>query len=224
MGERRSLRQSSVERDTTRREDGDILGGHRETQMSEAGQISPRSFPAGPAHSDWIVAIAGRQDKVSFAALFQHFAPRLKAYLLRLGMPANVAEELVQETMLLVWRKAEQFDPSRATPAAWIYAIARNLHIDTLRRERNANDPRLAEPEQMASSPEQELDLVESERRVRHALAALSADQAALLRLSYFDERSHSEIADQLQLPLGTVKSRMRRASAQLRAILDGKN
>ena len=139
-------------------------------------------------------------------------------------MPANVAEELVQETMLQVWRKAGQFDPSRATPAAWIYAIARNLRIDTLRRERNANDPRLAEPEQMACSPEQELDLVESDRRVRHALSALSADQAALLRLSYFDERSHADIADQLQLPLGTVKSRLRRASAQLRAILDGKN
>ncbi|WP_310542664.1 sigma-70 family RNA polymerase sigma factor [Phenylobacterium sp.] len=188
--------------------------------MSEAPHTQLRPFAPAPVHSDWILAIADEQDRSSFVALFHHFAPRLKAYLLRLGMPGNVAEELVQETMLLVWRKAGQFDPARATPSAWIYTIARNLRIDMLRRERNANDPRLSEPEQATCSPEQELDLVESERRVRHALDVLPADQAALLRLSYFEDRSHAEIADHLRLPLGTVKSRLRRAAAQLREIL----
>ena len=188
--------------------------------MSEEQHTQSRAFAPTPTHSDWILAIADDQDRASFAALFHHFAPRLKTYLLRLGMPGNVAEELVQETMLLVWRKAGQFDPARATPSAWIYTIARNLRIDMLRRERNANAPRFPEPVETACSPEQELDLVESERRVRHALNALPADQAALLRLSYFEDRSHAQIADHLRMPLGTVKSRLRRAAAQLREIL----
>ena len=192
--------------------------------MSEAVQRSPPPFSGGADHSACISAIARAEDRNSFAALFHHFAPRLKAYLLRLGMADNVAEELAQETMLLVWRKAGQFDPSRATPAAWIYTIARNLRIDSLRRERNANDPRLNQPEETACSPEQDFDLIESERRVRHAMGALPTDQAELLRLSYFEERSHSEIADRLQIPLGTVKSRLRRATAQLRVALDGLN
>ncbi len=171
---------------------------------------------------DWIREVAQRRDRAAFAQLFHHFAPRLKAYLLKMGLSEGVAEELTQETMLAVWRKAGYFDPGRASAAAWVYTIARNLRIDALRRERTPSDLRLLDAPDGPATPEQELRSFEGERRVRLALDAMPADQAELLRLSYFEEQSHAEIAHRLGIPLGTVKSRLRRAAANLRIALEG--
>lgn len=170
--------------------------------------------------SDWIVAIGEGQDRASFAALFHHFAPRLKTSLSRMGLPASVAEDLAQETLLTVWRKAGQFDPERASAAAWVFTIARNLRIDTIRREFKAKGMAL-DPQEACSTPEQDLSTVQTEQRLRAAMTQMPGDQAELLRLSYFEEMSHAEIAKRLDLPLGTVKSRLRRAAAQLRSALD---
>lgn len=174
--------------------------------------------------TDWsecIVAIAKTRDRQQFAALFAHFAPRLKSFFLRLGVPPGVAEDLAQDTMLMVWRKADRFDPERAAASTWIFTVARNLRIDLKRRER---DPALlAELYEDADEPTPSDHMLSAERdgRIREALTALPAEQAEVIRLSFFEDRPHSQIADDLKIPLGTVKSRVRLAMARLRALVE---
>lgn len=165
-----------------------------------------------------IVAIARNGDRRAFAALFGYFAPRVKSYMLRLGAQPEAAEELAQETLLSVWRKATLFDPARAGASTWIFAIARNLRIDAIRRERR---PKIEDDP--TDTPEAEptadtlVEAVERDARLRDAVATLPADQAEVVRLSYFQDKPHSEIARDLDLPLGTVKSRLRLALQRLR-------
>jgi len=169
-----------------------------------------------------IAAIAERGDREAFAALFAHFAPRVKGYLLRLGLPDAQAEELAQDTLLTAWRRADQFDSASGSAAAWIFTIARNLRIDAARRDRLA--PRL---ETMAEEPpppttaDAAIEAVQHAERVRAALATLPSEQAEVIRLSFFDDRPHAEIERALGIPLGTVKSRLRLAMTRLRALLD---
>lgn len=184
------------------------------------------TFAADPCLSPdepeaWIVGIAERQDRSCFVALFTQFSPKVKGHLLSRGVREHLAEELTQETFLTIWRKAGQFDPERASAAAWIYTIARNRRIDALRHELHADDGRVGEDPPESPTPEHELQALEAERRVRTAVDALPSEQAVVLRLSFFDELSHPEIAARLRLPLGTVKSRIRLASAHLRTTLD---
>ncbi len=172
--------------------------------------------------ADWILAIATCRDRDCFIALFTQFAPKVKSYLLRHGAAEQTAEELAQETLLAVWRKAEQFDPNRATAGAWIYTIARNLRIDMLRHERYPDDGRIAEPAIEQLTPEQQLKTSQGAMRLRAAIDILPREQAEVLRLAFFDDLTHPEIAADLGLPLGTVKSRIRLATAHLRMALQG--
>lgn len=169
---------------------------------------------------DLLAAVARGRDKQAFALLFRHFGPRLKSFFMRWTVSSGVAEDLVQETMLNVWRRASYFDPSRAGVATWMFTIARNVRIDHLRRQR---DPSAlpADPEDPPASVEDWLLGTERDARVRHALVALSAEQQTIIRLSYFSEKSQTEIADELGIPLGTVKSRTRLAMNRLRALLE---
>jgi RNA polymerase sigma-70 factor (ECF subfamily) len=182
--------------------------------------MTQRPDSADPA--SLICSIAATGDRSAFAALFDHFAPRIKSYLIRTGSPRDTAEELAQETLLMVWRKARLYDPDRAGAAAWIFAIARNLRLDAARRNR----PALPEPETRVepwAPPDAEVLLGAAQRaeRLHAALATLPAEQAQVLRLSFFDDRPHAEIESALGIPLGTVKSRLRLAMAKLRALLD---
>ena len=169
---------------------------------------------------DLIVAIARRRDRTAFRALFDHFAPRLKTFFMRGGLDPSAAEEIVQETMVKVWRKADQFDPAKAKASTWIFSIARNLRVDFLRKEKRPqpdfNDPMFvpdAEPDGFDTlSVAQEADMV------REAFAALPPDQKAVLTLAFYEEKPHSEIASELGLPLGTVKSRIRLAFQRIRS------
>jgi RNA polymerase sigma-70 factor (ECF subfamily) len=167
----------------------------------------------------WIVAIAESRDRDAFARLFEHYAPKLKAFLMRRGATAEIAEDLVQEVLLNVWRKAAQFDPARADASAWIYAMARNVRIDLVRRQRRAEAYAKSEAlfENDADWPEDPAVVSEREKLVRSAMTGLSTDQIEVVRLSFFEGWPHSEIAERLGLPLGTVKSRLRLAFARLR-------
>ena len=173
-----------------------------------------------PEHN--LLSVAKDRDRDAFAKLFIYFAPRLKSYLRRLGSETGVAEELVQETMMQVWRKADRFDPVKATASTWIFAIARNIRIDAFRRERrpqyDIDDPTLKVDG--AIGPDIALALSEESQRVRSAMKALSPDQARVVQMSFFGQLSHSEISKQLLLPLGTVKSRLRLAFGNLRHAL----
>jgi RNA polymerase sigma-70 factor (ECF subfamily) len=184
------------------------------------------TIPAGPEALDpvdLVARIAEAADRSAFAELFRRFAPRLKAYLLRLGADEGGAEEVVQEAMLTVWRRAATFDARQASVATWIFTIARNKRIDRFRRERrpefDPNDPMLVPAADPA--PAEGLSQRQEKRRLAEALAALPAEQAELLRLAFFDGLSHADIAQRSSLPLGTVKSRVRLALGRLRRALD---
>ena len=169
-----------------------------------------------------IEAIASHQDREAFGALFDHFAPRVKSFLMRGGTPAGIAEDLAQEALLTIWRKAGQFDRSRAGASAWVFAIARNLRIDKARRDQRArllefDTNEDADPPQ---PPDSAVIAVERDARVRKALEVLNDDQVAVVRLSFFEGKAHADIADELKLPLGTVKSRLRLAMKRLRELL----
>ena len=167
-------------------------------------------------------AVAERQDRQAFLALFRHFAPRVKAYLRRQWADSAVADDLTQEVMLKVWRRAAAFDVSKASAATWVYAIARNTQIDAFRRTRRP-EVDMEDPALVADSAPLADDAMahgEREKRVRAALANLPVDQATVVRMSFFLHKAHAEIANDLKLPLGTVKSRLRLAFGRLREAL----
>lgn len=167
--------------------------------------------------ADMLVRIRDHRDEKAFVAVFQHFGPRVKAFLMRSGSDAATAEECVQDVMTTVWRKAHLFDPTRASVSTWIFTIARNRKIDILRRQRRP------EPEDLPWGPEPEPDqadvvgLQQETTRLGQALAALPAPQRDMIEKAYFGDLSHGEIAEQTGLPLGTIKSRIRLALDRLR-------
>ena len=171
-----------------------------------------------------LLRVARQRDRQAFVTLFHHFAPRLKSFLLRAGMEAGAAEETIQDVMVTVWQRAEQFDPTLAAAGTWIYAIARNRRIDRLRRDRrpsfDPDDPALV-PEE-ADGAEETIMVEERAALLHRAIRDLPAEQADLLRMAYFEDKAHSAIAAERRLPLGTVKSRLRLALARLRKAMDG--
>ena len=190
----------------------------------------PNETPDG-ASSDaarWaalIKAVAQRRDREAFAALFAHFAPRIKTFMIRSGASAQSADELAQEALLAVWSKANLFDPTSTGAAAWIFTIARNLRIDELRRRKRTptNDTAEVDLEFQVDDgpgPDAGLAAAQVESRVRSALAGLPEDQLRVIELSFFEEKAHAEIAQALSIPLGTVKSRLRLAMNRLRSLL----
>ena len=173
-----------------------------------------------------LLAVAERRDLEAFRRLFAFYAPRIKAYLRRQGAEDALAEDLTQEAMLSIWRRAHQFDRSRAALSTWVFTIARNKRIDALRRERRPDfdleDPALVPDDDTAPRGDRHTEAEQARRHVMDAVAQLPGEQAALLRIFYFEEKPHSQIAEELGLPLGTVKSRLRLALAKLRVLLNG--
>lgn len=177
-------------------------------------------------HIQLIQRVATLQDRHAFMLLFAHFGPRVKSFMMRSGAGEMQAEDLAQDTLLTVWRKAQSFDPHRASASTWIFTIARNLRIDALRRERLAANAQqqLLGPDAVIdgdAQPDQVLDSLQRAERLRAALKGLTADQIELVRLSFFDGMPHQQIATTLNIPLGTVKSRLRRSMLLLREILE---
>lgn len=174
-------------------------------------------------HAALVAAVAQSRDRDAFARLFDHFAPRLTAYLLRQGADTALAEEIVQDAMVTLWRKAALFDPSKSSLTTWLYRIARNRRIDLMRRDRSTP----VEPENPifdvadTTDLEGELDATQREAAVRIAMESLPEEQRVLVVLAFFDGLSHSEIAERTGLPLGTVKSRIRLAFTRLRRTLE---
>lgn len=172
--------------------------------------------------AEHIQAIAERQDNAAFEALFRHFGPRVKAYMLKLGADNALAEELMQESLVSVWRKAGKFDPSKAAASTWIFTIARNLRIDAYRKasrpEPDPNDPAfVSEGETPADDAMMQSEIAE---RLRSIIATLPEEQRTMLQLSYYQDKSHSEISEDFGIPLGTVKSRLRLAMQKVRHAL----
>jgi RNA polymerase sigma-70 factor (ECF subfamily) len=182
---------------------------------------------ADPDAASLVERIAGARDRAAFATLFRLFAPRLKAFLARTGTEPGLAEEIAQETMVTVWRKADTFDRRRAAVSTWIFSIARNKRIDLARQAGRARID-TEEYTLMATEPPPAADqgalANETGRQVQRLMAILPADHVELIRKAYFEDKSHTTIADEMRLPLGTVKSRIRLALQRLRVALEGES
>lgn len=169
---------------------------------------------------DLLVDVGRNRNKESFILLFEYFAPRIKSFLMKGGANENSADELAQETMLSVWNKAKSFDPQKAAASTWIFTIARNKRIDAIRKKKAYNvdldDLPLLEDEK-ALTPAQSTLLKEQAEGIAGVLKKLPDAQAELIRKSFFEDKSHKEIAEETGIPLGTVKSRIRLALERLR-------
>ena len=173
--------------------------------------------------ADLMEAVAIQKDKAAYGELFAYYGPRVKAYLMRLGADNALAEELAQDVMVTVWRKADLFDRTQASVSTWLFRVARNKRIDAIRRttkpELDPNDPLL-----LPSAPpaaDQLITGAERDQLVRAAIVDLPEEQRQLLHQAFYDGLSHREIAEQTGTPLGTVKSRLRLAFLKLRSKLD---
>ena len=199
----------------------------RPPPLRAASPVSTPTPLTRDAH-DWtadMLAVARARDRAAFMRLYDHFMPRLCLYLRGLGSPEAVAEELAQEALLRLWQRAAMYDPQQGAVSTWLFCIGRNLHIDRIRREPGwvqvleeaapASDEELARP---FTSAEDYAEHVHLQRRIED----LPAVQARLMRMSYFEAKSHQEIADELQMPLGTVKSHLRRAFLRLQGQVRG--
>jgi len=186
--------------------------------MRSESDESPKIVTSGK--TEWVMhmrRIAAHRDQAAFIEVFEHFAPRVKAFLMKSGATASIAEDCAQDVMVTLWNKAHLFDPARASVATWIFTIARNRRIDVLRRERRP------EPEDLPWGPEAEpdqldvLSMQQESEQLAKALRSLPDKQRELIEKAYFGDLSHSEIAADTGLPLGTIKSRIRLALDRLR-------
>ncbi|SMH44322.1 RNA polymerase sigma-70 factor, ECF subfamily [Maritimibacter sp. HL-12] len=167
----------------------------------------------------WMLAIRDQRDKAAFAKLFDHYAARLKGFVMRAGAPKAQAEDIVQEVMLTVWRKAHLFDPERAQVSSWIYQIARNRQIDVIRKEARPVPEALANDDESDDEPDagQVIALEQESDKLRQALAKLAPAQREMIERAYLGELTHTEIREATGLPLGTIKSRIRLGLERLR-------
>ena len=189
----------------------------RQADGVAAGVTSPDDY------ADLVTAVATKRDRYAFARLFDFFAPRIYAYLLRLRLEPGVADEITQDVMTTLWQKADLFDSTKSSVGTWLFRIARNRRIDLLRRDREdtMEEARSADTPDPAPAPDDSLDMSQREARIRTALKVLPSEQLDLVRLAFFEGLSHGEIATQTGLPLGTVKSRLRLAFTRLRRALE---
>jgi RNA polymerase sigma-70 factor (ECF subfamily) len=178
--------------------------------------------PQDRRHED-LLSATGKQDRAAFVELFRYYAPRVKSYLLKHGADDAAAEEIVQATFVTVWEKAKSFDPKKAAASTWIFTVARNKRIDMLRKQKyievNSDAPELQNAAATEATEYAGKDEVE---KLHTAIGALPPEQAVLLRMAFFEDKSHQAISKETRLPLGTVKSRLRLAVEKLRHAMKG--
>ena len=197
-----------------------FASGRPRAVLYAAGQVGKDARKVNTELQDWsavMVQVRDQRDRLAFAALFGHFGPRVKHFLMKGGASAPVAEDCAQDVMATVWAKAVQFDPERASVATWIFTIARNRRIDMVRRDRR---PEPEDLDWMGGDEPDQADVyaaAEETRTLSASLADLPEKQRLLIQRAYYGDLSHSEIAAETGLPLGTIKSRIRLALDKLR-------
>jgi len=187
---------------------------HKEAGDKDAGDLGGRTL------EELLYDVGQNKNKQSFIELFHYFGPRIKSFLMKGGANEALADELAQETMLNIWNKAESYDPAKAAASTWIFTIARNKRIDALRKKKfySVDLDQLPDLEDDTyRSPIAEMAETQESETIAEALGSLPPEQADLIKRSYFEDKTHQEIADETGLPLGTVKSRIRIALRRLR-------
>jgi RNA polymerase sigma-70 factor (ECF subfamily) len=189
-------------------------------ESDDQGRAMPRDEALTPDDMNALLSrVAKSGDRAAFAALYGFFAPRVKGYLMRIGVSAGEAEDLAQDALMKVWRKASLFDPAKASAATWVYTIARNVRIDALRR--SAKPP--LDPSDPSFTPDEEpradaaMERAERDRKIRAIFAKLPRNQQEVAALHFYEDHPHATIAARLGLPLGTVKSRLRLAFSRIK-------
>lgn len=170
-----------------------------------------------------LVRIGADADRAAYKQLFDYYAPRIRAFLRGRRLSGPQVDDLTQDALLTIWRRASTFDPAKASASTWVFTVVRNLQIDLYRKEKRRGDLPEHEPELQAPEtpqPDQMLTRSEDVGRVKTAMMELPADQKEVLDLAFGQGFSHREIADHLDLPLGTVKSRVRLAMAKMRVLI----
>lgn len=199
--------------------------------------LKPTLSPESSHWNSLLEKVAQEQDRRSFQSLFEHFAPLIKAFAYKVPSVSQTeafADELVQETMLKVWVKADSFDASRASASTWIFTIARNTRIDLLRKySRHHTNAVSTESiadmletqdiwfEELENDVFNHLAQLRNKHVIHESLKGLPEEQSYILEKVYLEDKSHSEVASELALPLGTVKSRVRLALKKLRITID---
>lgn len=177
----------------------------------------PKTDPSLSQQTIWMLAVRDQRDRAAYAALFDFFAPRLKGFVMRSGTPSHQAEEIVQDVMLTLWRKAAMFDPHRAQVSAWVYQITRNRQIDVARKFNRPMPEELKEDPGTEPDASQILAIEQEAGALKRALATLKGDQRDMIEKAYLGELTHQEISTQTGIPLGTIKSRIRLGLERLR-------
>ena len=178
------------------------------------------------ALSECLARVAAKRDKAAFGQLFDHYAPLIRAYSLARDPGADlVADDLVQEVMTRVWLKADKYNGQLANLNTWIFTLARNCRIDYLRRNsRYATeiDPTdiFNDIEDEGLGPFQQAQQTRAGESIRTGLEQLPREQAEILTKVYLEGKSHQQASDELHLPLGTVKSRVRLALKKLETLI----
>lgn len=186
--------------------------------QTDADSVSAQDFDV------LLEKISKDKDRDAFISLFNHFAPRIKSFLMKSGLSPDVADELAQETMLTVWKKAGQYNKAQAAASTWIFTIARNKKTDYFRKNARApltkHDLAYQSPEQL--QPDDELGQEQQQDRIAQVLSEIPEEQAELIQKAYFEDKTHQDISQETGIPLGTVKSRIRLGLERLRHLLDG--
>lgn len=168
-----------------------------------------------------VARIAGG-DAAALRDLYDRYGAVVHSFAYRLTRDATLAEETVQDVFVTLWRRAADFDPTRAKLTTWLFVVARNRAIELGRQK--ARRPELRDdldPGGEAPDPADLVAVADEAQRLAEAVAELPEEQLEVLRLAYFDGLSHSEIAEVIGLPLGTVKGRMRLAVQRLRGLAE---
>ena len=194
-----------------------LKGRMRSSILKDASEINEQDLVG------YLNDVGQSQDKEAFSNIFQYFAPRLKSFFVKLGCIETQAEEIIQEVMIAVWTKAKTYNNSKSSVSTWIYTIAKNKRIDKIRKEKKHfavdSDDGLEIP--VPSKQEDQILSSEISRKISNILKILPQEQADLIKLSYFYEKTHSDIANDLKLPLGTVKSRIRLALSKMKNLVE---
>jgi RNA polymerase sigma-70 factor (ECF subfamily) len=222
------MRMLGMLRDRNTQSDGVVMApalkkaqGARKASQ-ERMRVTSKLATSVTEQTEWMLEVRDARDRVAFGKLFDYFAPRLRGMLMKNGFGAAQADDVIQDVMLSVWRKAASFNPERANVSGWIFQIARNRQIDVIRKERRPMPEELAMPESTDVDGEQVLGVEQEVAKLRAAIARLTPDQRDLVQKAYLGELTHSEIQAQTGLPLGTIKSRIRLGLERLRHDLKG--
>ena len=206
-----------------------IQSPHRRSTNRQAmvGTVNVNNQESLPPFEDLLQMVGHAQDRQAYIQIFEYFAPRLKSYFLKQGASNEFSEEIVQDTMIAVWRKAQTYNAAKSKASTWIFTIARNKRIDLLRKDNRSallSDAHIIEQtheDQQTPNIEDTYSQYEEAKILRDHIQSLPSEQLELIEMAYFQDKSHQDIANETQLPLGTVKSRIRLALGKLKKIMD---